>query len=372
MHQNAAIIVFWLYATIEVAASTCLANMTQIDVDHMECIKSYINREAALYEKEIDEHRRKKASICFASTIEQSEKEKRCFLPVAERDSDAVDKDRRKNRRDYKRFIRDALKAIRGAPDAMRTCLHDHMSAAIVDETNRCIHSKNPNADPMPSFPDIRNASAAYNEAMQFEEIFDYIHIQSHVDLCRINNAAFAEATEACVRNPFKGFMSIQCKAIQHCDKKVIPQECLEQFNRTREQKCSCIRETRRDLKLRISSLPNAIQKVTIDSAKSKQSGLRRMDECVSTINSHLDSNGSNWVGSVNNALDTCVMGSPKNHVFGLNSLFMKLCRKLMPRRMLKLDGQYGIVFIANFIDAFNERATRFCEPLECFETRKL
>ncbi|VDM43183.1 unnamed protein product [Toxocara canis] len=236
MHQNAAIIVFWLCATIEVAASTCLANMTQVDVDHMECIKSYINREAALYEKEIDEHRRKKASICFASTIEQSEKEKRCFLPVAERDSDAVDKDRRKNRRDYKRFIRDALKAIRGAPDAMRTCLHDHMSAAIVDETNRCIHSKNPNADPMPSFPDIRNASAAYNEAMQ----------------------------------------------------------------------------------------------VTIDSAKSKQSGLRRMDECVSTINSHLDSNGSNWVGSVNNALDTCVMGSPKNHVFGLNSLFMKLCRKLM------------------------------------------
>ncbi|VDD88365.1 unnamed protein product, partial [Enterobius vermicularis] len=309
------------------------------------------------------------ASTCFAPTIAEANSRERCVL--APSDLDSLAWDRNGPLRDCsicRTFAAGAIKAILSTPADEQKCIRSEVTKAIAKEADYCLGKKIPNFPGVPDLPDFEEASFAYKENV-IKSVSDYILVRSRLAFCAERKPNRAAATKACLKNPFPGYLAKHCDVLKKCDQQV-PTSCNRQIQEIKAATCSCIEDTRDDLKRRIASVAEAI-KSTVEGGGRGVPAIgsgSKVDVCVSNIKAHMVSPVNDWVTVIDSALNTCIKNKPAGQSLGMDSLLNVGCRKVIADTTGTASSQLktGFDFINNLIDAMVDRSGRFCSGTHC------
>uniref|UniRef100_A0AC35U2D9 DUF725 domain-containing protein n=1 Tax=Rhabditophanes sp. KR3021 TaxID=114890 RepID=A0AC35U2D9_9BILA len=337
--------------------------------NYLQCIKSSLDSDYGTFETEMQQHTRRAASVCFASSIGEANKKNSCVLSISDLDNKAWD--RNGPLRDCsicRTFASGAIKAILNTPAADQKCIRTEISKAIAREANYCISKKIANFPGVPEIPDLEEASVNFKDNVM-ASISDFILIQSRLAFCEERKPARASNTRSCMKKPFNGYLTKHCVAIKKCDSQ-LSGACSTQVQAVKDATCECVNEARNDLKHRISSISSAINEAISGGSKSAPSigSSSKVDICVANIKSQMVTPVNDWVTVIDSALGSCIKAKPTGNSLGMESLLNVGCRKVIADTTGTASAQLktGFDFVNNLVDAMVERSGRFCHKGDC------
>uniref|UniRef100_A0A7E4UMU4 DUF19 domain-containing protein n=1 Tax=Panagrellus redivivus TaxID=6233 RepID=A0A7E4UMU4_PANRE len=342
----------------------------QVFGTYLNCLKTTIDNDYIALEDEVRNDHRAAAAACFAPTIAEANAKDRCVLAASDLDTKAWD--RNGPLRDCsicRTFASSAIKAILSTPAEDQKCIRREISKSIAKEAEYCLKNKLSNFAGIPDIPDLEEGSFQAKESV-INSISDFILINSRLSFCAERKPKRALTTKKCLANPFPGYYTKHCVAVNKCDSAAVG-GCAAKLAETKAATCSCIDEARSDLKSRISGIADAIN----DAINGGRGGApaiggsgSKVDACVANIKRQLITPVNDWAATIDHALNSCIRNKPTGQSLGIDSLLNVGCRKVIADTSGTATGQLktGFDFVNNLIDAMVERSKRFCGGPHC------